>query len=152
MKAFRLILVSLVALAAAVGLSGCGDSARPTSAVPVLDSTPPDTPTGLGVVPDGNSGRDGFGWSASAASDVASYEVYVYSPDPSRDNSYALAGTVPASQTSMMGPTVNTDTSVWFRVRAVDSSGNRSGFSAPAQAEFHVTGDANPPDPGDQRN
>ena len=83
MKFNRFVLVSL---AAAALLSGCGKSTSPTGVTSNnLDTTPPPTPDGMTVVVDSNSGRQQLVWSPSSAADLARYQVYIYSPDPSRD-------------------------------------------------------------------
>jgi len=91
----RFVLVSLAAVAL---LSGCGKSTSPTGVTSNnLDTTPPPTPDGMTVVVDSNSGRQQLVWSPSSAADLARYQVYIYSPDPSRDHSFVLARGRPGS-------------------------------------------------------
>ena len=135
MKFNRFVLVSL---AAAALLSGCGKSTSPTGVTSNnLDTTPPPTPDGMTVVVDSNSGRQQLVWSPSSAADLARYQVYIYSPDPARDNSYVLAGETDAHTAVFDLPVVNRRTSFYYRVGAVDESGNHSTLSSEYQAHLH---------------
>jgi fibronectin type 3 domain-containing protein len=110
-------------------LSGCGSTAAPTDPVVGLDTTPPPAPTHLTYSHDAQ-GNAVLVWDASAAPDVASYDVYVYSPSPDRDSAYLLVST--DANNNYVLPTVSTTTETTYRVRAVDTSGNKSAFSASA--------------------
>ena len=134
MKFNRFVLLSL---AAAAMLSGCGKSTSPTGVTSNnLDTTPPPTPDGMSVIVDSNSGRQQLVWSPSSAADLARYQVYIYSPDPSRDNSYVLVGETNAHTSTFYLPVVNRRTSFFYRVGAVDESGNRSALSSIYQAQL----------------
>ena len=138
MKFPRLILISIAALATVAALGGCGNETSPTGVAPSLDTTPPPVPTGLSVWTDAVTGRDFVQWDASAAPDIAGYQVYEYSPSPTRDNAYVLAGDLAASQTSYTMPIVGEDTQMFVRVRAVDGSGNRSALSNSFSVTVHA--------------
>lgn len=122
MKLARTMFATLAAVAL-MSAYGCGKSASPTSATGSLDTTPPGAPEGLAMmsVPEFNE----LTWTPSTASDLATYQVYQYQPDPSRDNAYVLLGetTSPSFRLTMTGDGA-------FRVKAVDTSGNRSAFSS----------------------
>ena len=131
MKSPSSIFLSLAAVAL---LAGCGKSSKPVSAVPdagtpTLDTTPPPVPEGLSVTSDPVSGSERIVWSPSAAPDVAKYQVYVYSPDPSREDSYVLRMEIEGKSTQYDLNAVSSPTTQFFRVRAVDGSGNLSGLS-----------------------
>jgi hypothetical protein len=111
-------------LAALAFVSGCG-ATSPTSPEMALDSSPPPAPANLIVA----SGSTDLSWDPSAAADVAGYQVYEYSPDPSRDNAYVLLGEVDSGTTTHPLPVTVVDRQGFFRVRAVDTSGNRSALS-----------------------
>jgi hypothetical protein len=121
--------IRLCLLAAALALlAGCGAATDPVSPNASLDTTPPPAPANLTVETDE---VNTLHWDASAAPDVNQYQVYVYSPDPSRDNAYVLVGEVDSEATTYVyGSSEAAHTEV-FRVRAVDNAGNRSSFSAP---------------------
>jgi uncharacterized protein YceK len=123
----RMIRLPLAGVATLAMLSGCGSTASPTEPGPGLDTTPPPAPTHL-VYSHDAQGRPVLAWDASAAPDVASYDVYVYSPAPDRDSAYLLI-TSDANNNYVL-PTVSTATEATYRVRAVDTSGNKSAFSA----------------------
>jgi hypothetical protein len=118
---------SIAALAAVVliGAYGCGNSAQSTNAGPNLDSSAPAAPAGLSLVsiPEYNE----ITWTASASADVANYQVYEYLPDPSRDNSYVMIGE--SASPSFRLEWSDEASERFYRVRAVDQAGNRSGFS-----------------------
>ena len=77
-------------------------------------------------------------WAPSAAADVAKYQVYQYQPDPSRDNAYVMIGETTTSSLNLGRTAVETDT--YFRVRAVDQSGNRSAFSVETSVHLPALG------------
>lgn len=124
----------LLALAAVVLMSGCGKSSSPTQVetdnTPTLDNTAPPTPEGLAVSEDPASGRSTMTWSPSSAADVSAYDVFVYSPDPSRDEAYTLLYTTDGPETRYSLDPTSEPTTKYFRVRAVDNTGNHSALSS----------------------
>jgi hypothetical protein len=119
----------IAAIAVTAMLAGCANA--PTEAVPSLDTTPPPAPANL------SASRDSFDhqiltWEPSAAADVTGYQVYVYSPSPERDNAYLLVDDPDSGDNSYQLPSVTVATEAFYRVRALDASGNRSAFSAAA--------------------
>jgi hypothetical protein len=126
-KFLRLICLPLAGVATMAMLTGCGNSAAPTDPGQGLDTTPPPAPVHLYYSHD-PQGRPVLAWDASTAPDVASYDVYIYSPSPDRDNAYLLIST--DADNNYVLPTVSTTTSNTYRVRAVDTSGNKSAYSA----------------------
>ncbi|MBI1796753.1 MAG: hypothetical protein HYR74_06855 [Candidatus Eisenbacteria bacterium] len=129
MKPLRWISLPLAGIATMAMLSGCGSTAAPTGLSSGLDTTPPPAPAHVFLSHD-EMGRPLLAWDASSAPDVASYDVYLYSPDPSRDNAYLLVST--DANNNYLLPSVSTVTTETFRVRSVDGSGNKSAFSAAA--------------------
>ena len=122
------IRLSLSAAAFVLLLAGCGAATDAVSPQSSLDTTPPPAPANLVVETDEvNTLR----WDASAAPDVNGYQVYVYSPDPSRDNAYVLAGEIDGETTSFVFGSNEAARTEVVRVRAVDNAGNRSAFSSP---------------------
>lgn len=138
-------LLLCAALGAAIAISGCGTAGSPTSPNAVLDSTPPATPSGLVAAPDGN-GYTELAWTPNSEADVAGYEVYMYSPSPGRDNAYLLVGEVTNGH-SWQTPGMDETGTYYFRVRAVDASGNRSGFT-PSLGVLLNTAAGNNDEPG----
>lgn len=121
---------SLFVMAAAVlALTsyGCGAGNNPAAPSSSLDSAPPQAPVGL------VQSLDHVQWTANSESDLSGYQIYLYSPDPTRDNAYVLAATVPAAQTSWKLPAAGEATTSWVKLCAVDQSGNRSAESAALQ-------------------
>ncbi len=126
MKQLRSMAVVGMALVG-MTLAGCGSDSNPAAPSIALDTTPPPAPTALELTLDGTTGTYLLKWAPSAAPDVATYQVYQYAPDPSRDNAYILLGEATASDFLIDLPQDAT-VSV-FRVQAVDASGNHSAFS-----------------------
>ncbi len=132
MKYSRHPFTSLLALAAAAALAGCsGNSASPTRVVPTLDTTAPLAPSGMSVVVDAVTGLDMLQWSNNSEPDLAKYQVLVYSPSPARENAYVPLVDVTGSN-RMRLPIVSTETTLYYRVRAVDRAGNTSAPSSVA--------------------
>jgi hypothetical protein len=127
----RSSLLSLAALTCIVMLVGCGNSSDLTNSGPTNDGTPPPAPEGLARADVAEYNE--IVWAPSAASDVTGYQVYEYQPDPSREHSYVLVGEV--TEPSYRLPR-NLDIDGYYRVRAVDASGNTSALSEQYHAEF----------------
>ena len=124
-------ILATVAVVATVVLSGCGKSADSTNVNTSLDTTPPSAPEGVSLnkTPEFNA----LSWNASPSADVTRYQVFQYSPDPSRDNAYVMIGESTTSGFTL--PMSDTADNTYFRVKAVDASGNRSGFSTELAAD-----------------
>ena len=137
MKFSRSITLPIAGLATMAMLSGCGNSANLTGLNPTLDTTPPPAPSALTYASDG-SGNLVLSWTESAAPDVAGYQVYVYSALPGGGNGFVPANDPINTDNAYQLPPVADGTTVIYRVRAVDTSGNASAFSA--SAEFQPSG------------
>ena len=123
---------SLFVMAAAVltlASYGCGAGSNPAAPSASLDSAPPQAPVGLVQTVDA-SNQSIVQWTPNSESDLNGYQVYLYSPDPTRDNAYVLAAVVPASETSWTLPTVDVTTTSWVKLCALDKTGNRSAESS----------------------
>ena len=129
MKSLRLLFIPLAGLAMMAVLSGCGNTAAPTGPVSTLDTTPPPVPSSLSFTRDA-MGQAVLSWSPSTAPDLASYEVSMYSPSPDRDNSYIIVSDPTPSNNAYALPWASKLTQGVYRVRAVDTAGNKSAFSA----------------------
>lgn len=123
-------LISVAALAAV--LAGCGTGSDPVAPNAILDSAPPQAPSGLTQELNTSLVRV-LEWTANSEPDLAGYQIYQYSPDPSRDNAYVLVATVSATTTEWALPIVDDSEITWMRLRALDQSGNRSAESVAAQ-------------------
>jgi hypothetical protein len=129
-----LMVISMIALAAT--LTGCSTNDNPTGPSSSLDSTPPPSPTGL--TQDVSNGGT-LEWDASPAGDVAGYQVFVYQPNPDRDNAYIQVAETAAGVTTWSLPAVSQQQTQYYRVRALDLSGNRSSMSAQFEATLTPT-------------
>jgi hypothetical protein len=133
----RIHRIAVLSLALAALLSGCGNSTNATNVTtPELDGTAPSAPSALSLATDPSSFNSSLHWSLSSSSDVSRYEIYMFSPDPSRDNAYVLLGETNATTSNFGLDPVGQTTSNFYRVRAVDGNGNRSGFSSTLSAEL----------------
>jgi hypothetical protein len=128
MKGWRSI-AGLSLVPALIVLAGCSTSPDLVGPLSTLDTTPPMTPDGL-VDVSAATGLDTLKWNPSPSSDVASYEVYQYAPDPASTISYVKLATTPAKQAWFAMPETFAGTSQSFRVRAVDATGNPSALSS----------------------
>jgi len=137
--------LAILAAVAMVGLYGCGKSAEPTSVSPSLDGTPPSAPEGFSFAATTSYYR--LAWSPSPDADVAKYQVYLYQPDPSRDNSYVMIGETTTSDFAL--PASISGIEAYFRVRAVDQTGNRSAYSDVYGATIPAAGNSGGAGTGD---
>jgi len=110
-------------------LAGCkaGDVAGPNPTM--LDNTPPPSPSGLAANYLPETSLTTLTWDASAAADVAHYDIYMATGDPGVDASYVKVAEVSSASTSWNMPKTTTDTVYDCRVKAVDASSNASAFS-----------------------
>jgi hypothetical protein len=126
-KSLRHVVPLLVLLTLAVMLVGCGKSAAPTAVTP-LDETPPAAPTHILSSVDLTNASTNLLWTASTSANVAGYEVYLYSPDPTRENSYVLLAQTGAGVTTYP-ISVSEPTTLTCRLRAVTGTGTKSAWS-----------------------
>jgi hypothetical protein len=127
----------LVALVLAGMLTGCGKDTLPTrpSAVnpaPTLDQAPPALPSQIVAELEPTTGNAVLRWNPSTSANVSSYRVYVYSPDPTRENAYVLAGETDASTTHFILTWTPTGTP-YYRMCANSTAGVQSAWSTPLQ-------------------
>ena len=115
------------ALVALVALAGCGTD-NTLSGPASTDSAPPSAPTNIREVERG--AITVLAWDASTDADVVGYDVYMYSPDPARETAYVRvnASTIVNEEFAVTGASASS----WYRVKAVDQSGNHSSSSSAA--------------------
>jgi predicted phage tail protein len=122
----RLLSILWIALASAGALWGCSSGEHITAANPTQeDTSPPPAPEDLDIVSQPENHR--LTWTPSSAPDVVFYEVYQYLPNPTRDNSYVRIGEAAGSSFNLEPNQQAVE--AYFRVRAVDTIGNRSPLS-----------------------
>ncbi|NOZ56474.1 MAG: hypothetical protein GXO73_06765, partial [Calditrichaeota bacterium] len=105
-----------------------------------VDKVPPSPPKGVIALSDTGSVR--LSWALSPELDVASYRVY-RSLSP-RDKPEKISGDIPADEPFFVDQTVPKAQTFFYRVSAVDSSGNESELSNAVSARVS---DAEPPLP-----
>ena len=128
--------MSFAAAAMVLAIAGCGAGPDPVAPSAVLDSAPPQAPLGLRQSMD-VSGDAVLEWNPNSESDLGGYQIYQYSPDPARDNAYVLVATVDAATLSWKLPNVDEPVTTWVRMRALDSTGNRSAESATVEVRLN---------------
>ena len=129
MKSSRHIVPMVVALTLAAMLSGCSKKSSPTG-LDSLDQAPPATPTQITAEMDASTGNAVLEWTPSSSANVAGYEVYQYSPSPDRESAYVLVGETDAAITRYALPWTYEPTTLYYRLRAVSSTGVKSEWSA----------------------
>jgi hypothetical protein len=142
----RMLFSTLVALSLAALLSGCGQNSTPTG-VTALDETAPAAPSSLTKVDDAATTSGWLAWEPSVTATVAGYEVYQYSPDPSRDDAYLLVGETDASTTRYALPASSEPQTVYYRLKAVSTAGIRSPWSTTAGIVVYSNNGAGEPEP-----
>jgi len=89
-------------------------------------------------------GEASLRWQKNAEADLAGYNVYEYAPSPDNENSYRRLNTQVVANNGYMVDGLIPGSICYFRVSAVDKSGNESALSRP-MAVTVATG----PDAGD---
>jgi hypothetical protein len=148
-KISRMMLSTLVALTLAALLSGCGQNSTPTGVTP-LDETAPAAPSQIVKVDDSATPSGWLSWEPSVSANVATYEVYQYSPDPSREEAYVLVGQTDAAVTRYELPVTAQVQTVYYRLRAVSTAGIHSPWSATADVSVLSYGSTDPDDPSSE--
>jgi len=122
---------AIVATLAAVALTGC---AADETLAPInqLDAAPPSAPTNVRAQTLGSNVI--LEWDASSDADVVGYDVYRYDPDPARESAYVKVNSSPISSVEYV-IAERAEQSTWYRVKAVDTSANRSSVSGAVYAE-----------------
>ncbi|MBN2171297.1 MAG: hypothetical protein JW819_08260 [Candidatus Krumholzibacteriota bacterium] len=124
----RTLMLLAFAAALALMLSGCSDSSNPASSAN-QDQTPPAAPTGLTIhVKDADIT---VAWAANSEADLDEYEVY----RTVNTEAETLLGNCTLSRLQDEAPDFML-CHLTYRVRAVDTSGNASAFSAPVEIVF----------------
>ena len=116
------------ALAALVALSGCAADNTLSSLDSTLDTAPPGAPTNIRGEMRGTISV--LAWDESTDADVVGYDVFLYSPDPARESAYIRVNASPITAAEYVASEGAID--AWYRVKAVDLSGNRSTTSGAA--------------------
>lgn len=142
MKSHRRLFAALVVSALAASLVSCNSGG--TSATSPTDLSPPQAPTNLHATTDSNINRDWLVWDLSASANVASYQIYSTS---STGGSPTLIASVDASTSDFILPLVGSETTEYYRVRAVGTNSIASAFTSTVGVDR--TGWDGQPLPGD---
>jgi len=154
-KSPRHIVPMLIALTLTFVLSGCSTHTAPTAldtnpvaiAPPTLDQAPPALPSQIVSERDGVTGGVALEWTPSSSANVATYEIYLYSPDPTRESAYVLIGEAAAGTTRYNLPLTAIGTS-FYRLRTATTAGMQSEWS-PALMVTTGLSVGSEPEPGD---
>jgi hypothetical protein len=124
-KSHRRLFAALFVSAMAISLVGCNSGG--TSATSPVDLSPPQAPTNFHSTTDANIRRDWLVWDLSASANVGGYEIYSTSAG---GGSSTLVGTVDASTSEFILPIVGTETTEFYRVRALGTNNIPSAFTS----------------------
>lgn len=139
MKSIRPVTFALVLGAMVIALAGCGksnDAIAPTGLD--LDTTPPAAPTDVVGSYDPAAQRDYLSWTGSTSPDVAGYEVWQYESDPALGGTGVLISALDESVSTIALPITSEARPAWFRLRAMDDSGNLSAYTPSTQHDLHA--------------
>ena len=125
MKSYRRLFAALFVSAMAISLVGCNSGG--TSATSPVDLSPPQAPTNFHSTTDSNIRRDWLIWDLSASANVAGYQIYSTSVG---GGSSTLVGTVDASTSDYILPIVGSETTEYYRVRAIGTNNVPSAFTS----------------------
>lgn len=129
MKSGRSLFMLLLIASSVLVLAGCKVSDVAGLDPAILDNTAPPSPSGLSATYAPSTSITMLSWDASAAADVAHYDIYMATGDPAMDGSYVKVAEVSSASTSWSMPQTTTDVVYDCRVKAVDASSNASAFS-----------------------
>ena len=105
------------------------------------DTTPPSAPSGLSA--SSGDGQISLSWNGSDASDLAGYNLYrAQRSISSADEMTPVNGTSPINETSLTDQDIDNGATYYYRLTAVDESGNESTLSG------EVSKTPFPPPPG----
>jgi hypothetical protein len=128
-KSPKHVVPMLVALTLAVMLGGCSKNTTPTGLSPALDQAPPAVPSRIVAEVDASNGSATLDWTPSSSANAASYEIYQYLPSPQNEESYALIGQTDEVTTTFDLPWTSSQTTLYYRLRTVSSTGVKSQLS-----------------------
>ncbi len=124
--------------------SGCSNNSGSTSSPDIgynasnYDPYPPEMPSGLEVVKFDSEGVK-LHWTSNTDSDLAGYKVYIYEPSPYSDNSYRCLNSSQLLSTGQNWYVYQADMEegfTYFKIVAVDTSGNQSLTQAPLEFSY----------------
>jgi hypothetical protein len=145
---FRHLIPALAALTLAMLLVGCSKKSTPTSVLPV-DETPPAAPTHVVALADPGSAGAIIQWTPSTSPSLHGYEIYVYSPDPTREDSWMLLVEVGPDVTQYQLAAVTQQVTRYYRVRAAAPNGKHSTWSPIIMVTLMPPGSGTSPDNND---
>lgn len=142
MRAFRSSrLVILPVLLLALALAACSSGGSNEEPDPPPDTTPPGVPVGLSAA--SGEGEVTLEWNAVSAADLDGYNVYrATSSISSVEGQTPVNGSARLTATTFTDADVTNGTTYFYRITAVDESGNESDGSD----EVEVTPFPPPPD------
>lgn len=117
---------------ATFALTGCAAEDTLSSLNQNVDTAPPSAPVNVTTQTHGSTVV--LDWDASTEADVVGYDVYRYDPDPARESAYVKVNSSPISSVEYV-IAERAEQSTWYRVKAVDTSANRSSVSGAVYAE-----------------
>jgi hypothetical protein len=148
-KAPKHVVPMLVALMLAAMLGGCSKHTTPTGLDTTLDQAPPAIPAQITAETGISAGSAALNWTASSSANAAGYEIYQYLPSPKSANAYALIGQTDVVTTTYSLPWAPPQTTRYYRLRTVSSTGVKSELSAFVTVSNSSSWPAGGPAPGE---
>jgi fibronectin type 3 domain-containing protein len=124
----RSMLIVLALLLAPFVLTGCGNDKTTSPIIETPDTVPP-------AAPATRVSRSDYGfatvmWQRNTEADLAGYYVYQYNPTPDSEKSYQRLNTQTYTGTGYKVEGLTPGMTYYFKITAVDRSGNESAYSA----------------------
>jgi fibronectin type 3 domain-containing protein len=123
----RSILIVSALLLAPFLLTGCSSDKTSSPVINQEDTVPPMAPTIWESTIDGAIVQ--LRWAANTETDLAGYNIYEYAPTPQNQNSYVVMNSQPVAATCYEVEGLALGITYYYKVTAVDVSGNESGCS-----------------------
>jgi predicted phage tail protein len=143
----RSMLIILALLLAPFVLAGCGNDKTTSPIIETPDTVAPATPAFVGARTDWSSVT--LMWRGNTEADLAGYNVYEYNPDPGSQSSYTCVNPALLISTAQKVDRLTKGTTYYFRISAVDRSGNESAWSATIPVTIGAAGDGDKRDIGE---
>lgn len=123
----RSMLIILALLLAPFVLAGCGSDKTTSPIIDTPDTVPPAAPTFHGARSDYQIAE--LIWQKNTEADLAGYNVYEYNPSPDWEKSYQRLNSQLITSTAYRVDELTPGMTYYFRMTAVDRSGNESAYS-----------------------
>jgi fibronectin type 3 domain-containing protein len=123
----RSMVIILALLLAPFVLAGCGSDKTTSPIIDTPDTVPPAAPAFRGARSDYQVAE--LMWQKNTEADLAGYNVYLYNPNPDTEKSYLSLNSKLITSTAYRVDGLTPGMTYYFKITAVDRSGNESAYS-----------------------